>query len=237
MPEVELTLNAPVSTSATNGNAGSNIPASILVIDDEASIRESLEVLLSLEGYTTAMAVDGEEGLRMLESNSYDLVLLDLAMPGQSGLEILPQIKVRQPDLPVIMITAYGTVDNVIEAMRAGAENFIQKPWDNEKLLADIRSAVARHRVEEENLQLKRTLKQRYNFSNIVGKSESMLKVFDLVAQVAPSRSTVLIQGESGTGNSRVPFTRPARAGKSPLSPSTALPSPRPCWSPSCSVM
>ena len=197
MPEVELTLNAPVNT---NGNTGSTIPASILVIDDEASIRESLEVLLSLEGYTTAMAVDGEEGLRMLESNSYDLVLLDLAMPGQSGLEILPQIKERQPDLPVIMITAYGTVDNVIEAVRAGAENFVQKPWDNEKLLADIRSAVTRHRIEEENLQLKRTLKQRYNFSNIVGKSESMLKVFDLVAQVAPSRSTVLIQGESGTG-------------------------------------
>ena len=86
MPEVELTLNAPVNT---NGNTGSTIAASILVIDDEASIRESLEVLLSLEGYTTAMAVDGEEGLRMLESNSYDLVLLDLAMPGQSGLEIL----------------------------------------------------------------------------------------------------------------------------------------------------
>src|SRR5665213_1528958 len=200
MPEVELTLSSPVGTSAANGNAGSQMQASILVIDDEASIRESLEVLLSLEGYTISMAVDGEEGLRMLESNSYDLVLLDLAMPGQSGLEILPQIKERQPDLPVIMITAYGTVDNVIEAVRAGAENFVQKPWDNEKLLADIRSAVARHRVEEENLQLKRTLKQRYNFANIVGKSDSMLKVFDLVAQVAPSRSTVLIQGESGTG-------------------------------------
>ena len=127
-------------------------------------------------------------------------MLLDLALPGQSGLELLPQFKERQPDLPVIMITAYGTVDNVVEAIRAGAENFVQKPWDNEKLLADIRSAVARHRAEEENLQLKRTLKQRYNFANIVGKSDTMLRVFDLVAQVAPSRSTVLIQGESGTG-------------------------------------
>ena len=98
------------------------------------------------------------------------------------------------------MITAYGTVDNVVDAVRAGAENFVQKPWDNEKLLADIRSAVARRKAEEENLQLKRALKQRYNFQNIVGKSEIMLKVFDLVAQVAPSRSTILIQGESGTG-------------------------------------
>ena len=146
------------------------------------------------------MASDGEQGLRILELENFDLVLLDLALPGQSGLELLPQIKERQPELPVIMITAYGTVDNVVEAVRAGAENFVQKPWDNEKLMADIRSAVARHRAEEENLQLKRTLKQRYNFSNIVGKSEIMLRVFDLVGQVAPSRSTVLIQGESGTG-------------------------------------
>jgi DNA-binding NtrC family response regulator len=98
------------------------------------------------------------------------------------------------------MITAYGTVDNVVEAVRAGAENFVQKPWDNEKLLADIRAAVARHRAEEEVVQLKRTLKQRYNFENIVGKSEPMLSLFDLIAQVAPSRSTVLLQGESGTG-------------------------------------
>jgi DNA-binding NtrC family response regulator len=157
-------------------------------------------VLLSLENYAVKTAANGEEGLRMLDQSNFDLVLLDLALPGQSGIELLPQFKERQPDLPIIMITAYGTVDNVVEAIRAGAENFIQKPWDNEKLLADIRSAVARHRAEEENLQLKRTLKQRYNFANIVGKSESMLRVFDLVAQVAPSRSTVLIQGESGTG-------------------------------------
>src|SRR3954452_17272923 len=127
---------------------------------------------------------------------NFDLVLLDLALPGQSGLDLLPQIKERQPETPVIMITAYGTVENVVEAVHAGAENFVQKPWDNEKLMADIRSAIARHRPEEENLQLKRTLKQRNNFTNIVGKGEAMLRVFDLVSQVAPSRSTVLIQGE-----------------------------------------
>ena len=98
------------------------------------------------------------------------------------------------------MITAFGTVNNVVDAIRAGAENFVQKPWDNEKLLADIRSAIARHKAEAEVIQLKRTLKQRYNFENIVGKSEPMLRLFDTVAQVAPSRSTVLIQGESGTG-------------------------------------
>ena len=135
-----------------------------------------------------------------IDQKSFDLILLDLALPGQNGIEILAQIRDRQPQLPVIMITAYGTVDNVVDAIRTGAQNFVQKPWDNEKLLADIRSAIARYRAEEENVQLKRALKQRYNFENIVGKSENMLRIFDLVAQVAPSRSTVLIQGESGTG-------------------------------------
>src|ERR1700746_80029 len=197
MSEVDQSLNFSAAGSVFSSGAAAG---SILVIDDEGGIRESLEVLLSLEGYSIKTAPDGEQGLRILELESFDLVLLDLALPGQSGLELLPQIKERQPETPVIMITAYGTVDNVVEAVRAGAENFVQKPWDNEKLMADIRSAVARHRAEEENLQLKRTLKQRYNFTNIVGKSDAMLRVFDLVAQVAPSRSTVLIQGESGTG-------------------------------------
>ncbi len=205
MPEVELPPNLPASAAAPNGAlAPANGLTSILVIDDEISIRESLEVLLTLEGYAVSLAADGVEGLRILDAESFDLLLLDLNLPGQSGLELLPQIKERQPAMPVIMITAYGTVDNVVDAIRAGAENFVQKPWDNEKLLADIRAAIALHKAEEENVQLKRTLKQRYNFSNIVGKSETMLKVFDLVAQVAPSRSTVLIQGESGTGKEMI---------------------------------
>jgi DNA-binding NtrC family response regulator len=188
--------------------------ARILVIDDEAGIRESMEVLLSLEGYAVDLAIDGEAGLKQLEQNVYDLVLLDLALPGQSGLELLPQIHERYPDLPVIMITAYGTVDNVVDAIRAGAENFVQKPWDNEKLLADIRSALARHRAEAENVQLRRALRQRYNFANIVGKSEVMLRIFDLVAQVAPSRSTVLILGESGTGKELIAKALHAGSGR-----------------------
>jgi len=102
--------------------------------------------------------------------------------------------------LAVIMITAYGTVENAVNAMQAGATNFIQKPWDNEKLLADVRGAVGQRRAEQEVIQLKRALKQRYNFEHIIGRSEPMLRIFDLVAQVAPSRSTILLQGESGTG-------------------------------------
>src|SRR5436309_6505162 len=173
---------------------------SILIIDDEAGIRESLETLLEFEGYSVESAETGEDGLARLSEHTFDLVLLDFALPDRNGLEILADIRARDSQLAVIMITAYGTLDNAVRAMQKGATNFIQKPWDNEKLLADVRAAVARRRVEEENEQLKRALKERYNFEHIVGKSDSMLKIFDLVSQVAPSRSTVLIQGESGTG-------------------------------------
>lgn len=173
---------------------------SILIIDDEAGIRDSLETLLTLEGFVVDSAVEGRSGLDMLARNSFDLLLLDLSLPGESGIDLLPRIKSIAPDLPIIMITAYGTVDNVVDAIRAGASNFVQKPWDNEKLLADIRAAMGRSAAEQEVVQLKRVLKQRYSFENIVGKSDAMLRLFDLVTQVALSRSTVLIQGESGTG-------------------------------------
>jgi DNA-binding NtrC family response regulator len=175
-------------------------PSAILIIDDNPEIRESLETLLEIEGYHTDGAETAEGGLALLSNSVYDLVLLDIGLPDRSGLEVLEEIRDRDPNLPVIMITAQGTIENAVRAMSSGATNFIQKPWDNEKLLADISAAVARRRAEEENQQLKRALKQRYNFENIVGKAEPMLRIFDLIAQVAPSRSTVLIQGESGTG-------------------------------------
>src|SRR5947209_6622797 len=191
MSELAVLSRQPVETTHSG---------SVLIIDDEAAIRESLETLLEFEGYSVQSAATGEQGLARLGERPFDLVLLDFALPDRNGLEILADIRDRDPQLAVIMITAYGTVDNAVRAMQNGANNFIQKPWDNEKLLADVGAAVGRRRAEEENEQLKRALKQRYNFENIVGKSESMLKIFDLVSQVAPSRSTVLIQGESGTG-------------------------------------
>src|SRR5215469_8694032 len=172
----------------------------ILIIDDELEIRESLQTLLEFEGYEVDSAANGAQGLAKLGGRPFDLVLLDLALPDRNGIELLPEIRALDPQISVIMITAYGTVENAVRAMQSGAANFLQKPWDNEKLLADVRAAVARRRAEEENIQLKRALKQRYNFQSIVGKSEAMLKIFDLVGQVAPSRSTVLLQGESGTG-------------------------------------
>ena len=173
---------------------------SVLIIDDEAEIRESLQTLLELEGYEVETAATGQQGLHRIGQRAFDLILLDLALPDRNGLDILADLHSQDPGLSVIMITAYGTVENAVKAMQSGAANFVQKPWDNEKLLADVRAAIARHKAEEENIQLKRALKQRYNFEHIIGKSEPMLKIFDLVAQVAPSRSTVLLQGESGTG-------------------------------------
>ncbi|MBV8050554.1 MAG: sigma-54-dependent Fis family transcriptional regulator [Acidobacteriaceae bacterium] len=188
-------INHHFVAEARHSSAGA-----VLIIDDEAAIRESLETLLQLEGYSVDSAATAEDGLASLDEHSFDLILLDLALPDRDGLDVLEQLRTQDPQLAIIMITAYGTVENAVKAMQAGAANFVQKPWDNEKLLADVRAAIARRRAEEENIQLKRALKQRYNFENIVGKSEPMLKIFDLVGQVAPSRSTVLLQGESGTG-------------------------------------
>ena len=191
---------AAVITHQGQSEMQSSAIGSILIIDDEAEIRESLQTLLELEGYAVETAENGALGLSCIGNRAFDLILLDLALPDRNGMDILAELRVQNPELSIIMITAYGTVENAVKAMQSGAVNFVQKPWDNEKLLADVRAAVGRHRAEEENIQLKRALKQRYNFENIVGKSEPMLKIFDLVAQVAPSRSTILLQGESGTG-------------------------------------
>jgi DNA-binding NtrC family response regulator len=189
---------AVIPRTGFNGNPG--LAGAVLIIDDEAEIRESLQTLLELEGFAVETAPSGEAGVQRIGEHPFDLVLLDLTLPGRNGMEILSEIRAHETTLPVIMITAFGTVENAVRAMQGGAVNFVQKPWDNEKLLADIRAAVGWRRAEEENVQLKRALKQRYNFENIVGKSEPMLKIFDLVGQVANSRSTVLLQGESGTG-------------------------------------
>jgi len=173
---------------------------SILVVDDESAIRENLELLLSDANYKVTLAENGTEGLKKLESEFFDLVLLDVMMPDKNGLEVLKEIHLSSPETAIIMITAFGTIENAVSAIKAGAADYVTKPWDNEKLLLDIRNGIQQRKLQLENRELKKALKQRYGFSNIVGKSEKMLKIFDLVTQVAQSRSTVLIQGESGTG-------------------------------------
>ncbi len=173
---------------------------SILVVDDESEIREGLELLLRSEGYGVSSAETGESGLAKLEEKPFDLLLLDVSLPGRNGLDLLREIHRRDPNLSVVLITAYGSIDMARAAFKSGALDYITKPWSNDELLAQVAQAVEARHLREENLQLKRALKQRFNFPNIIGKSEKMLALFDLVSQVAPSRSTVLITGESGTG-------------------------------------
>jgi DNA-binding NtrC family response regulator len=171
-----------------------------LVVDDESEIREGLGFLLGAEGFEVSAAPDAEAAVKSLEEQPYDLVLLDVNLPGKNGLEFLNDLHRRDPDLPIILITAYGSIDMARAAFKSGAQDYITKPWNNDELLVQVAQAVQQRRLREENLQLKRALKQRYNFPNIIGKSDPMLRVLDLVSQVAPSRSTVLIAGESGTG-------------------------------------
>jgi DNA-binding NtrC family response regulator len=192
MPDPAVLEQQPPLTSEPQGK--------VLVVDDEADIRESLETLLSLEGYSVDLAQNAAEGLHMMETRAYDLVLLDLMMPDRSGMDVLREVRERDRDTPIFMITAYGSVEAAVSALKLGANDYFSKPWDNEKLLIEIERMIARHRLESENRHLKRALKQRYSFPNIIGKSERMLRVLDLVTQVAPSRSTILITGETGTG-------------------------------------
>jgi DNA-binding NtrC family response regulator len=172
----------------------------ILVVDDESEIREGLELLLTSEGYGVSSADTGESGLGKLEERPYDLLLLDVSLPDRNGIELLREIRLRDPHLPIVLITAYGSIEMARAAFKSGAMDYITKPWSNDELLAQVAQAVESRKLREENVQLKRALKQRFNFPNIIGKSEKMQTLLDLVAQVAPSRSTVLISGESGTG-------------------------------------
>jgi DNA-binding NtrC family response regulator len=174
--------------------------ASILVADDEVEIREGLELLLESEGYRVSSVDTGEAALARVDEQPFDLLLLDVSLPDRNGLELIREIHRKDASLPIVMITAYGSIDMARSAFKNGARDYITKPWSNDELLAQVALAVEGRRLREENVQLKRALRERYNFPNIVGKSQKIQSVLDLVAQVAPSRSTVLIAGESGTG-------------------------------------
>ena len=184
--------DTPFSPSETKGD--------ILVVDDEVDIREGLELLLSSEGFKVTLAQNGTEGIEKMDAHLYDLVLLDLMMPDRSGMDVLAEIRTRDRETPIFMITAYGSVEAAVEALKLGGNDYFSKPWDNEKLLIEIGRMIALRRQEYENTHLKRALKERYSFPNIIGKSERMVRTLDLVAQVASSRSTILITGETGTG-------------------------------------
>jgi DNA-binding NtrC family response regulator len=175
-------------------------PERILVIDDEDVVREVFQRLLKSEGYQADCVVSGEEGLRIARDKEYDAVILDVMMNGIGGLGTLQELRKTDPDIPIIMVTAYASLENAIECMKQGAFDYITKPFKNDAVLLAVQKAIKQKQLLRENKNLKSQLKGIFGFENIVGHSEQMRKVFDLVSQVAPSRSTILITGESGTG-------------------------------------
>jgi DNA-binding NtrC family response regulator len=179
--------------------------ASILVIDDEEIMREILEALLTREGYSVRLASSAEEGIDLARSIPFDAAIVDLMLPGMDGLAALDELRKVAEDLPVLMITAFASVETAIAAMKRGALDYITKPFKNDEVLIVVRNALERNRLVRENRLLRRTVQEQYQkFANIIGRNQRMRQVFDLIIQAAPSRSTILIQGESGTGKELV---------------------------------
>ncbi len=176
----------------------------VLIIDDEEVLRDVLQTLLVREGFDTLLAATGEEGLHLLDNDVVDLVILDMMLPGISGMETLRSITETNPLVPVIMITAFSSIDGAIEAMKRGAFHYIPKPFKNEEVILTVNKALEQRRLSSENAQLKEQLSERYSYANIIGKSEPMRRIFDLIRLAAPSRSNILITGESGTGKELV---------------------------------
>lgn len=172
----------------------------VLVVDDEKNYLLVMEALLAGAGYEVLTAEGGEEALEIVRRNDLDLIITDMKMPRLSGIELMEQIKKVYPDLPVIMMTAYGTVEKAVEAMKKGAFDYILKPFKNEEMLLTVAKALELRHLLTENRRLKQDLEQRYRFENIIGNSKAMQSIFAMVEKVAQTRATVLISGESGTG-------------------------------------
>ncbi|MEN6441369.1 MAG: sigma 54-interacting transcriptional regulator [Syntrophobacter sp.] len=172
----------------------------ILIVDDERNYLLVLESLLSDEGYQVVTADGARNGLELMQEHELDVVITDMKMPGMDGMEFLDQIHRRKPDIPVIMMTAYGSVEKAVEAMRKGAFDYILKPFENEELKLTIRKAIEHYHLLCQNRQFAEELQVRYHFGNIIGKSAQMQRIFQLIEKVAPTKATVLITGASGTG-------------------------------------
>src|ERR671914_454219 len=182
-----------------------NRNGTILVIDDEEIMREILEALLTREGYQVRLAVDASEGLDLARTMPFDAVIVDMMMPGMDGMAALDELKKIDDDIPVLMITAFASVENAIAAMKRGAFDYITKPFKNDEVLVVLRNALAQRTLVAENRALRQNLQARSNsFGEIIGRSSPMRQVFDLIIQAAPSRTTILIDGESGTGKELV---------------------------------
>ena len=177
---------------------------SILVVEDEAKLRRLIELQLEEEGFHARAVTDAEAGLQVLNKESFDLILTDFKLPGMTGLEFLLAVKRVNASLPVVLMTAYGTVESAVGAMKAGASDYILKPFSLAELMLVIRKELASHQLRQENRDLREALGRRYEYKNIIARSDKMQAVLSLVERVAPTNATVLIGGESGVGKDLV---------------------------------
>ena len=175
-------------------------PKTVLLIDDDESLRRVVEYNLHEEGYRVLTAVDGTSGLQAFRADAVDLVLTDVRMPEMDGLELLARVKAMQPDLPVIMLTAHGTIDSAVEAMKLGAFDYLPKPFNREQLKAAVRKALEVAALTNENRYLREVVAERFSFANMIAGSRAMRAVTETASRVAQSDATVLLEGESGTG-------------------------------------
>ena len=186
----------------------------ILIVDDESNARNALAEILREEGYACETAADGFKGLGRFAEFEPDLVLTDLKMPGMDGVELLGKVRERLPGLPVVVMTAFGAVDTAVLAMRSGASDYLTKPINTDELLIVIERALNESRLRREAQDLRKRLDERYRFENVVGAAPSMQQIFKIAAQVAPSRATILITGQSGTGKELVASAIHQRSGR-----------------------
>jgi len=180
------------------------IPKRVLIVDDEESFRHMLSVILIKEGYEVEASSNGEEGLQRVAASPFDQILCDIRMPRMDGLEFLRELKKIEGQATVIMMSAYGTIDTAIEAMKLGAYDYISKPFKPDEILLTLRKAEEREQLRRENQLLRKEVGREYSFENIVSKNEKMQKIFDVIKKVSQFKSTVLITGESGTGKELV---------------------------------
>ena len=175
-------------------------PKTVLIIDDDDSLRRVVEYNLAEDGFRVLTAGEGQTGLQRFQESSVDLVLADVRMPGMDGLEVLTRLKAMQPDLPVIVLTAHGTIDSAVEAMKVGAFDYLTKPFSRDQLHAAVRKALELSALASENRHLRQIVSERFSFASLIAGSRAMLAVTDTASRVAASDTTVLLDGESGTG-------------------------------------
>ncbi|HEY3347421.1 MAG TPA: response regulator, partial [Nitrospirota bacterium] len=179
----------------------------ILVIDDERSICDAIAHILKGAGYAVTTSTSGSEGLKIFEGGRFDLVITDMKMEGINGLDVLRRVNELDPEVPVMVITAFGSIDSAVEAVKLGATDYIAKPFVNDDLKLRVNKTLEAIRLTRENQELRAQLSDRYDFSNILGRSEVMKKSLRLLDRAIPTNSTILITGETGTGKGLVAKT------------------------------